>query len=379
MRRAAVGRAALVLAALAVAAAFSSYPGAAQAPRRIWLGASGDILFHTRVLEVAEAHGMDHVFAGLREVIQPREIAFANLETPLSMEHAPMRGDPPRLGAPPEAAASLARAGIDVLSVANNHVWDQRHEGLADTLRVVREAGIVPVGVAETDALAPGPMIVERDGVRVAFVAWTTHVQGYAGTRRPSVRVAMWSDRQGRRVLEAAREQADIVVASIHWGLAYRHDNRSEQRRIAALMVRHGADVVLGHGPHVLQPVERVPSPRGGALVAYSLGNLVSNQGYMYRRGRWQRGIQRPLREPATRDGVWLRIAVDVDSTGQVCVGGVEAVPLWTRNNHWDVERRRADTPDVRVIPLSAVEDEELRADRRRKIGEVLAGIHLAP
>src|SRR5690606_23611842 len=199
MRRAVVGRLTLLLAGLAwgVAMVGPAQLGLAQheeepAPRRIWIGASGDILFHTRVLDAAEAHGMDRVFEGLREVIEPDEIAFANLETPLSMERQPMRGNPPRLGAPRSSAAVLARAGLDVLSVANNHVWDQGHLGLADTLDAVRDAGIVAVGAAETEALAPGPVVIERGGVRVAFVAWTDHIQGYAGTRRPAARVAIY-------------------------------------------------------------------------------------------------------------------------------------------------------------------------------------------
>lgn len=383
MRRAAVRRVALVLAGLAwgVAMIGPAQLGIAQEeetetePRRIWIGASGDILFHTRVLDAAEAHGMDRVFEGLREVIEPDEIAFANLETPLSMEREPMRGNPPRLGAPPSSAAVLARAGLDVLSVANNHVWDQSHLGLADTLDAVRDAGIVAVGAAATEALAPGPVVIERGGVRVAFVAWTDHIQGYAGSRRPAARVAMYEPRAARRALEAARAEADVVVASMHWGLAYRNESRSEQRSAAEYLIRHGADVVLGHGPHVLQPVERVSSPRGEALVAYSLGNLVSNQGYLYRRGRRERGVERPLREPATRDGIWLRVAVDVVAPGQVRIGGVEGVPLWTHNNHWDVERTRGERPDIRVVPLASVEDEALRGERLRTIASVLGDV----
>jgi len=379
MGRAAVRRLALTLAALAwVIAAFGSAQddGGTSEARRVVIGASGDILFHTRVLDAAEAHGMDRVFAGLSEIIDPDEIAFANLETPLSMDREPMRGNPPRLGAPPESAQVLARAGLDVLSVANNHVWDQSHLGLADTLEAVHEAGILAVGSAPTEELAPGPVIVDREGVRVAFLAWTDHIQGYAGTRRPSARVAMYEQRAVRRALETARAQADVVVASMHWGLAYRHDHRSEQRSAAAYLIRHGADVVLGHGPHVLQPVERASSPRGEALVAYSLGNLVSNQGYLYRRGRRERGVERALREPATRDGVWLRISVDV-LDGQVRIADVEGVPLWTDNNHWDVERRRAAAPDIRILPLGTLADAELRAERRTAIARALGNVRL--
>ncbi len=346
----------------------------------MWIGASGDILFHTRVLAAAEAHGgFDHVFSGLRGMLSDDEIAFANLETPLSMSRAPMRGNPPRLGAPPEAAGALARAGFDVLSVANNHVWDQRDLGLEDTIRAVREAGMMAVGSAAREELAPGPVVVERHGLRVAFVAWTDHIQGHPGTRRPVARVAMYERQAVRRTLEAARAQADVVVASMHWGLAYRHEHRSEQRSAAAWLVQHGAYVVIGHGPHVLQPVEMIDSPRGRAVVAYSLGNLVSNQGYLYRRDR-REAAERPLREPATRDGAWLRVAVDVDGSGRVRVGAVEAVPLWTHNNHWDVEGRQAPHPDLRVVPLASVEDAELQVERRERIGSVLgAAVRLLP
>lgn len=374
MRRAAV-RTALLAAftSLALAASF----GAAQpsAPvRRVVIGGSGDVLFHTRVVDAARANGgFDHVFSGLRSVIAEEEIAFANLETPLSTEHAPMRGDPPRLGAPPEAAAAMRRAGIDVLSLANNHAWDQRVEGMVDTIAALDGARISHVGVAPAEDDAPGPVVVERDGVRVAFVAFTVVLQGHPGTRRPAVRVSTWDDRRARRALERAREQADLVVASMHWGLGYRHDDRSEQRSRAAFLVEHGADLVLGHGPHVLQRVERVASPRGEALVVYSLGNLVSNQGYVYRRGVRERGVEVPLREPATRDGVWLRTALELRE-GRVAVGGVEAVPLWTHNNYWDQERRRAASPDIRVLPHHEVLDAALRDERRAAIEAVLGG-----
>lgn len=373
MRRAAVGRVALVLAACSWAAALSSAQD--REPRRVWIGASGDVLFHTNVLAAAEAHGgFDHVFDGLRELLDPEEIAFANLETPLSTDREPMRGDPPRLGAPPSAALALAHAGIDVVSIANNHVWDQRDLGLQDTIEALHGAGIACVGAAPTEALAPGPIVVERHGVRVAFVAFTDHIQGHPGRRRPVVRVSMWDPRAARRALEAARAQADLVVASIHWGLAYRHDDRSEQRSEAETLIRYGADVVLGHGPHVLQRVERVESSRGQALIAYSLGNLISNQGYLYRRNHRERGVELPLREPATRDGVWLRIAVDLEGD-TVRIDHVEAVPLWTENNHWDLERHRADRPDVRVVPLGAIDDPELRDERQHAIERALGDL----
>jgi hypothetical protein len=345
-----------------------------QSARRVFIGGSGDILFHTRVVETTSAHGgFDHLFDALRGVITPGEIAFANLETPLSIGRVPSRGNPPILGAPPEAASALARAGIDVVSVANNHAWDQRDLGLADTLAALRGASLASVGAAPDENAAPGPVIVERNGVRVAFVAWTDHVQGHPGTRRPAVRLAMWDQARVRRVLTDARSRADVVVASMHWGLGYRHDDRSEQRSKAEALIRYGADVVIGHGPHVLQRVERVSSPRGEAVIAYSLGNLISNQGYLYRRGRRERA-ELPLREPSTRDGVWLRVGVEL-AEDRVRVTSIDATPLWTYNNYWAQEQRDEAQPDIRVVPLAQIPDEALRAERRAAIERALGPI----
>lgn len=379
MRRDVVGRVAAGI-AFALVSAFlgaeafgeAQVRGSHSASRSVLIGASGDVLFHTRVVEVATRQGFEHVLSGLRDVISPQEIAFANLETPLSVDREPTRGDPPRLGAPPEAAEAMAAVGLDVLSVANNHAWDQRDHGMARTLEVLERTGIRPVGAARDEATAPGPIVVEQNGVRVAFVAFTVNLQGHPGRRRPVVRIATWDERRARQTLRRARALADVVVASMHWGLAYRHDDRSEQRSRARFLVRHGADVVLGHGPHVLQRVERVESPRGEAVVVYSLGNLVSNQGYRFRRGRRERGVEVPLREPATRDGVWLRVAVGLSADHQVRIERIEAVPLWTHNNWWDETRRRAGVPDVRVVPMRTLADDDLVAERRASIRAVL-------
>jgi poly-gamma-glutamate synthesis protein (capsule biosynthesis protein) len=366
-----VSRSALGL-SLVCACAAVAFAQDHERTRTVTIGASGDILLHTRVLDVAADHGFDHLFVELRPLIRPDEIAFANLETPLSMERDPTRGDPPILGAPPQAAQALARAGIDVLSVANNHAWDQFDDGLRDTLAAIDGAGIAGVGAAQEPERAAGPIVIERDGVRVAFVAFTDHLQGYPGSHRPVAHVSFWDERAVIRALQAARAQADVVVASMHWGLAYLHEEHIDQRLEASFLVAHGADVVLGHGPHVLERVERLSSPRGEAIVAYSLGNLISNQGYRYQRGARIPEADRPLYEPATREGVWLRIEVELGPDGQVSIANVGATPLWTHNNHLDLARGRAFAPDIRVLPLATADDPLLREERRQSIAASL-------
>jgi len=356
----------LALALVALAATRGPL-GAQDGSRSVVIAGGGDVLAHIRVVSAARAGGWDRVLSGLRELVRPDDVAFANLETPLSEERPVESGSPPILGAPPELARGLADAGIDVLSIANNHAWDQWARGAERSVAAVRAAGMGAIGAGPTLEDAFAAHVVTRGGVRVAFVAITERVNGGPGESPPGTLIARWDDdaRVGRAI-EAARGQADVVVVSIHWGHDFVEAPNRTQRRRAAFLVEHGADVILGHGPHILHGVERVPSPRGDAICAYSLGNLVSNQGLRYRLDRHAaRGAHPATWLPTSRDGAWLRLAVSV-SGGRVTLGRVEAVPLFTHNNFWDVERGAASEPDIRVARLGDA-DPALR-DRRRPI-----------
>ena len=328
---------------------------AAPTPRAVTIGASGDILCHLKVVRSAREHerGFEHVFGRLAQVIGADEIAFANLETPLSERISPETGDPPVLGAPAAVASALAAAGIDAVSVANNHSYDQMAAGLGDTLAALAQAQVGAVGGSPEPERAAGPLVVERGGVRVAFVAFTERVNRGPAARGPYTRVARYTDDVAREVLARARTQADVVVLSIHWSHDFINRPRLAQRERARLLVEAGADLILGHGPHVLQEVERLTSPRGDAVVAYSLGNLVSNQGLRYWAGRRVPESMHPaVIRPTLRDGAWLRTHFVVEE-GRLRVERLEAVPLWTINNFMQVATGTADVLDVHVAPLS--------------------------
>ncbi|MGE0784288.1 MAG: CapA family protein [Sandaracinaceae bacterium] len=357
-------------------------PPAAPPPRAVTIGASGDILAHLKVIRSAEEFanegGFVHVLGRLREVIGDDEIAFANLETPLSMRVPPETGDPPVLGAPTSVADALRDVGFDVVSVANNHAYDQTAVGLAETLAALDAAHVGAVGASLDAARAPGPLVIERGGVRVAFVAFTERVNRGPLAQGTSATVARYDDDRARAALETARGIADVVVLSIHWSHDFIDSPRILQRQRARLLLDAGADVILGHGPHVLQEVERTTSPRGDAVIAYSLGNLVSNQGMRYWPGRPVPEDMHPaLVQPGSRDGVWLRTRVRLDED-RIVVDDVEAVPLWTRNNYIEVARERAGLLDIGVGPLTDA-PAPLPAERGRAIRAALGdGVRVA-
>ncbi len=372
------GRARIVatlLFALALALACLALPLRAQrAP--VVVAAGGDVLAHIRVVEAARAHGFDHVLSGLSPLIRASDAAFANLETPLSEERPVVSGSPPILGAPPTLARALADAGIDVLSVANNHAWDQWARGTARTLAAVREAGMGAIGAGPSLDDAFAPFVLERGGTRIAFVAVTERVNSGPGRSPPEALVARWTDDAlVAAALERARRAADVVVVSIHWSHDFVTRPNGAQRRRAAFLVEHGADVILGHGPHVLHEVARLPSPRGDAICAYSLGNLLSNQGLRHRVGRGPiPGAHPATWLPTTRDGAWLRIELQA-ADGRVTLGRVEAVPLFTANNFWDTVADRRLAPDIAVQPLALAPDPALQAERRPIIAATLGPV----
>jgi poly-gamma-glutamate capsule biosynthesis protein CapA/YwtB (metallophosphatase superfamily) len=199
------------------------------------------------------------------------DLAFGNLESAVST-----RGEPfPKqynFRADPAALAGLRRqSGIDVLNLANNHVGDYGPEATVDTVRGVERLGMKAVGAGPDLNRALAPQVVERLGLRVAFVGFSeiAPIEFAAAPGQPGT---AWA--QPERIaaaVQTARRKADIVVATFHWGIEKQTLETAQQRALADVAVRAGAQVVIGAHPHTLQPLRR----QGAAIVAYSLGNFV--------------------------------------------------------------------------------------------------------
>jgi poly-gamma-glutamate synthesis protein (capsule biosynthesis protein) len=244
----------------------------------VTLAAVGDVMLGRTVGEAIGRYGADYPFQQVAAVLREADIAFANLEVPITAGGAPAQKDYV-FRTPPEAAAGLAGAGLDIVSLANNHVLDYGVVGLADTLAALGQAGIAATGAGEDEAAARTPAILGVEGLRVAFLGYVQvpddSVSGFgeaelaAGPDRPGV---AWARREAVIAdVEAAAREADLVVVSLHAGTEYQEEPSALQRELAHAAVDAGADLVLGHHPHVLQGIERYK----GALIAYSLGNFV--------------------------------------------------------------------------------------------------------
>jgi poly-gamma-glutamate capsule biosynthesis protein CapA/YwtB (metallophosphatase superfamily) len=250
--------------------------GAASTPvavavRPLRLAAVGDVNLGDAPGAAIDAHGPRYPWESAGRVLRQADIAFGNLECAVSERGTPFPKQYNFRGTPAALAGLRRHAGIDVLNLANNHVGDFGPDALLDTVRGVEKLGMRAVGAGPRLRRALRPQVVERLGLRVAFVGFSNvlPVEFAATPGRPGV---AWATPEAvGQAVRAARERADVVVATFHWGIEKAPYETADQAELARVAADAGAQLVIGAHPHVLQPLRRT----GAALVAYSLGNFV--------------------------------------------------------------------------------------------------------
>lgn len=242
----------------------------------------------------------------IRDLVQSADLAFANLEMPLSSRARPTGafvGDP-------AFADALRWAGFDVVSLANNHAFDGETVGLLDTMDHLSDVGVRQVGAGLNLEDARRPLILERGGIRVAFFGYARSINwiGPAGFAQPDQPGILPLDPLIiREDIGRVRDEVDYVVLSFHWAIENAEDTHPDARRFAHEMIDLGADIILGHHPHVPRGVEVY----NGGVIFYSLGNLIFGHNHTY----W--GDNYMARLSLTREGVSRVEVIPVAGAGQ--------------------------------------------------------------
>lgn len=250
-------------------------PAGTHVSRRATMVFAGDIMLSRSVGELMAAR-QDWLwpFRSIASVTAGADLAFANLETTISAGDGPPQGCLYCFRADPRAVQGLVYAGFDVLSVANNHIWDYGSDAFTDTLGHLARAGIDAVGGGADDASARAPVFRDVGGTRVAFLAYTNLLSDSAGAGPGRPGANRYDDTRMKDDIAVARDRSDIVIVSFHAGDEYREQPNQWQRKAYHTAIDSGADLVIGHHPHVIQALERY---RDG-WIAYSLGNFVFDQ-----------------------------------------------------------------------------------------------------
>lgn len=256
---------------LAAAIIFTALIPYHAASGEIILAAVGDIMLAGSASPVFKKRGLSHAFKGSKSVLKRGHIAIGNLEAPITDRGAEFTGKRFRFRSPPDSAVAIKEAGFSVLSLANNHIMDYGATGLSDSIKYLDSNSILHTGAGMNLDSARKPAILDAAGSKVAFLSYslTYPAEYFAGHTRygtaPGYAAFFRND------IKLARKHADHVVVSFHWGKELAEKPSPYQRRAARAAIDAGADVVLGHHPHVLQGIERY---RNG-LILYSLGNYA--------------------------------------------------------------------------------------------------------
>lgn len=241
----------------------------------------GDLMQHQAQIDAAHrgdgSYDYRHCFSLVGERIREADVAIGNLEVTLGGE--PYRGYP-QFSAPDEYLYALRDVGFDILATANNHSLDRHRRGLERTLALIDSAGLVAMGTYRdaADRAQRYPLIVEKNGLRIALLCATYGTNGIAATP-PNVVNSLSRDELSADIRRARSMKPDVIIAFVHWGNEYQRYPNAEQQSLARWLIAQGVDHVIGSHPHVVQPIEFVPYdefPTQHAIV-YSLGNYVSN------------------------------------------------------------------------------------------------------
>ena len=251
---------------------------------------AGDFMQHGPQIKAAlqpdSSYNYDECFARVIPVIEDADVAIGNLEVTLGGK--PYAGYP-QFRAPDEYLQAIVDAGIDIILTANNHCLDSGKHGLERTIMMMDSVGVPHVGtyLDSIDRAINYPYLFEQNGIRVAILNFTYGTNGLK-VEKPNIVNMMDTLVIAGDLAKAQSMNPDIIIALPHWGIEYQTLPSKEQRKMANWLLDKGVDHVIGGHPHVAQPMELLND--GQNFVAYSLGNVISNQsmpntygGYMVR------------------------------------------------------------------------------------------------
>ncbi len=205
------------------------------------------------------------------DILHSADIAMVNLESPVTTRGTKIE-KPFNFRTHPRFLNVLTSAGIDIVSLANNHIYDYDSLGLFDTIRDLDSVGILHVGAGRDRSEAHRPVVLKRKGRKIGFLSY------YGGSEAPvaSQRTPGVAEREIGGIIRdvrslRARDSADFVIVNLHWGTEKAEQPEGNQVAFAHKLIDAGVDAVIGHHPHVLQGVELYKS----GVIVYSLGNLI--------------------------------------------------------------------------------------------------------
>ncbi len=244
----------------------------------------GDNLIHDGIYEQAHkrAGGNGYDFAlcyqNIAATVSAFDVATINQETIIASSYQP--SGYPMFNSPREVGDEIVKAGFDVIAMANNHMLDKTSKGLAEAIDYWDSQPVVRTGAYKNAEDLNRVEFIEKNGMKIGLVGVTQYTNGLSLPQNSELKIIYSADEDViKSKIENAKKECDMVLVNVHWGNEYQTSPTQDQRNLAQKMSDWGADVIIGHHPHVIQPVEFITRADGTrTLVAYSLGNFISQQ-----------------------------------------------------------------------------------------------------
>lgn len=247
--------------------------------------AAGDNITHGHIYVQARAYaagtdkGYDFypMYEDIASLIANADIAFVNQETVMAGDAKYGLSGYPYFNSPQMMGKTLVGLGFDVINTATNHLLDKGESGMLDNIAFWETQPVTVIGEYRDRDDYNTIRVYEKDGVRIAFLAYTYDTNGLYLPRGSSAVVPYIDDSEIARQITEAKKISDLVFVSMHWGTENSFAQNAQQTKTAQVIADAGADVIIGHHPHVLQTIEWIEGKNGGkTLCVYSLGNLIS-------------------------------------------------------------------------------------------------------
>ena len=249
----------------------------AQTNDSFTITSTGDIMLGRAVnIKTIEHKDFSWAFKNISETLKDSDLTFINLENPL-FENCPSKNTGMIFCASEKHTQGLLLAGIDAASLSNNHTFNYGEKGISDTIKILEDADIVPVGMEN-------PKYITKNGVKIALLAYN---QIECTQKRPD---SIYSTKI-KNEIAIAKQNSEFVVIMFHWGVEYQSKPTQNQIDIAYQAIDDGADMILGNHPHWIQPLEIYKDK----LIVYSHGNTIFDQ-------MWSQ---------KTREGIIVKTTID--------------------------------------------------------------------
>jgi len=249
----------------------------------------GDLMCHSSQFKFAQvsqdSFDFKPLFREVKKYLTKTDLTIGNLETTFSGKESRYSGYP-LFNSPDEYLEALKDAGFDILLTANNHSLDRGKKGVLRTIDMIKINGMVSIGSYHSQQDRDSIRIFDINGIKISILSYTYGLNGNYIAKNEKYLVNVIDITLIKQdILNARNKNADVILVYFHFGDEYQRKPNSFQKEIVKRAIDYGADLIIGSHPHVIQPVEYFNSNKnkiGKGLIAYSLGNFISNQRWRY-------------------------------------------------------------------------------------------------